>query len=307
MKKLLLLVVFLQISFFTFSNISRSIAPFLSDNYISGTTLKINGNKISAKKLGIINLPEMIKITGGDFTMGNELYINEKPSHKVTLSNYSISKFEITNIQYCDFLNSYKNETTTKELSDYPNETMCYEAEESGIQFLNGTWSVKEGYDNFPIIYVSWFGAYEYCKWLSNETGKKYSLPTEAQWEYAAGGGVLHQTYAGTISKSTVGNFAWISTNSESKIHEVGTKSANVFGIYDMNGNVWEWCLDWLNTSFYTSAAVTNPVNLTPDESRANRGGSWYYDSSFCRNSYRNGFSPSAADFDLGFRIVSVP
>jgi len=261
------------------------------------------------------NLPETVYIKGGTFTMGsNDGEDNEKPPHEVTLTDFEMSKYEVTNAQFAEFLNDY-GQATTKTTSDYPSQTMIYDSKTTysgsynwGLVKSGTSWTPVTGYEDFPIIYVTWYGAYEYCKWLSEKTGKKCSLPTEAQWEYAAGGnspsGGREQKYAGTDDETKLGDYAWYSSNSDSKTHKVGTKTANSLGLYDMSGNVWEWCLDWYSATYYTSAAVTNPVNTTVATYRVLRGGSYYSSANYCYTANRNGDDPYDYDYNYGFRFV---
>jgi len=251
----------------------------------------------------IKNIPETILIKGGTFTMGNNDSIkDEKPSHLVTISDYYISKYEITNKQFAEFVNDYGSDKT-KNSSDYPNQIIIYEFSARGLLKNDTKWISATGCEDFPIVNVTWFGAYEYCKWLNEKTGKNYSLPSEAQWEYAAGGGTIHQKWAGTNTETNLGNFAWYSDN---KSYKVGTKNANSLGIYDMSGNVCEWCLDWYNETYYTANAVTNPVNLTVGSYRILRGGGYYNKAGNCRSTNRNFDYANSNSINYGFRIVCL-
>ena len=128
-----------------------------------------------------------------------------------------------------------------------------------------------------------------------------YRLPTEAEWEYAARGGNKSNNYTYSGS-NTLDNVAWYSSNSGSNTHQVGTKAANELGLYDMSGNVWEWCWDWYGT--YSSSAQTNPYGATTGTYRVLRGGSWNYFDDFCRVSNRNYSSPDNRNYLIGFRVA---
>ncbi len=181
-----------------------------------------------------------------------------------------------------------------------------------------------------PVINVNWWDAIAYCNWLSekeklpkaydnngnllDKDGRVttditkvlgYRLPTEAEWEYAARGGNKSRGYQ-YAGSSTVGDVAWYDSNSGGKTQEVGKKAPNELGIYDMSGNVWEWCSDWYGD--YSSSAQTNPYNSTAGSYRVNRGGSWSSNATYARVANRNRYSPTSTGRGLGFRICrTVP
>jgi len=262
----------------------------------------------------VVNLPEMVLVKGGTFTMGSDDgSVDEKPIHEVTLSDFYMSKYEVTNAQFAEFLNDY-GQSTMKSTSDYPDEKMIYASsgdKDWGLHQVGTQWVSATGYEDFPVIYVTWFGAYEYCRWLSLKTNKKCNLPTEAQWEYAAGGGSLQtlyttslQKYAGTDYESKLGEYVWYIDNSDNKTHKVGTKKSNCLGLYDMSGNVWEWCLDWYSKTYYTSDKVTNPCNTTISSIRVLRGGSYSRNAYFCYSANRFNYNPDNYSNCCGFRFV---
>jgi len=242
---------------------------------------------------------EMVFVHGGTFQMGSDDgSSNEKPIHPVTVSDFYISKYEVTFEEYDAFC-----DTTNRDKPD------------------DKGW----GRGDRPVINVSWNDAVAYCKWLSNETGKNYRLPTEAEWEYAANGGVETNgrayQYAGS---NNIDDVAWYWDNSGSKTHPVGTKLPNSLGIYDMSGNVWEWCEDWYksypNSSHefdYTGSGnvwewCEDWYKSYPNSShefdytgsrRVVRGGSWSYNASSCRVADRNFSTPSGSSYNLGFRV----
>ena len=214
----------------------------------------------------------MVYVPGGTFTMGGTseqgsyAHGDEKPTHQVTLNGYYIGATEITQAQW------------EAVMGDNPSN-------------FRG--------DNLPVERVSYGDALEFCRRLSELTGKHYTLPTEAQWEYAARGGQSGGTkYSGS---NTIDNVAWYADNCNGSTHPVATKIPNALGLYDMSGNVWEWCLDWYDD--YPSQAQTNPQGPSSGDSRVLRGGSWDADAEFCRVSYRNGNYPSYRSYS-GFRVV---
>lgn len=222
---------------------------------------------------------EMVYVKGGTFTMGctseqSDCYDDERPIHEVTLSDYYIGKYEITQAQYRAVMGKNPSEFS--------------------------------GCDNCPVENVSWQDARQFCYKLSKLTGKNYTLPTEAQWEFAARGGTKSEgifTYAGAFSLDEVG---WYDDNSSDRTHRVGSKQANELGIYDMSGNVWEWCLDVYDSEYYAESSSTDPTGPAGGgDSRVLRGGGWYNNPQFCRVARRGRDTPASTSDISGFRVVS--
>ena len=223
---------------------------------------------------------EMVKISGGKFLMGaldseKESRDSERPQHEVTVPNFFMGKYPVTQAQYEAVMG--KNPLHFKE---------------------NGV--------NRPVEKVSWNNAKEFCRKLSELTGKNYRLPSEAEWEYACRAGTQTKYYFGD-SDSNLDEFAWYGSNSESRTHEVGEKLANAFGLHDMHGNVWEWCEDSWHDNYKKAPTDGSAWVDKKSEGYVSRGGSWSNYAVNCRSAFRdNGFN---ADFDLinsnGFRVVS--
>ena len=217
---------------------------------------------------------KMIPVEGGTFTMGatseqgGDAFDDEKPTHKVTLSTYLIGQTEVTQALWKAVMGSNPSK-----------------------------W---EG-DNLPVEWVSWDDCQEFIRKLNQLTGKRFRLPTEAEWEYAARGGSKSRGYK-YAGGNTLGDVAWYRDNSGSKTHAVGTKKANELGLYDMSGNVWEWCQDWYGK--YTRATQTDPKGPKSGSDRVNRGGSWDYDARYCRSSNRSSNTPDFVYDCLGLRLA---
>jgi formylglycine-generating enzyme required for sulfatase activity len=224
---------------------------------------------------------EMVAVAGGTFTMGaaagdTEADSDEKPAHEVTLSDFYIGRVEVTQALWLAVMGSWPGTAPS------------------------GTYGLG---DSYPAYYVSWNDIQSFISELNTQTGKNYRLPTEAEWEYAARGGAESEGYKYSGS-NTVGDVAWYSSNSSSKTHEVGTKAGNELGIFDMSGNVWEWCSDWYSSSYYTSVAQTNPAGPVNGSSRVARGGSWTNVAATCRVSYRGDSTPGYRSHGMGFRLA---
>ena len=155
--------------------------------------------------------------------------------------------------------------------------------------------------DNLPVEQVSWNDCQEFIKKLNALTGKNFRLPTEAEWEYAARGGNKSRGYKYSGSNN-IDDVAWYYGNSGAETHPVKSKQPNELGIYDMSGNVDEWCQDWYGD--YSSATQTNPKGATTGSRRVNRGGSWGDNARYCRSSNRRGYDPGDRIHVIGFRLV---
>ena len=162
-----------------------------------------------------------------------------------------------------------------------------------------------------PIIHVSWNDAEAFCKWLSKKTLKTYRLPTEAEWEYAAtcsttdGSNNTKNNWSGTNIEANIGEYSWFTANSDLITHIVGTRKPNALGLYDMSGNVWEWCNDLYGD--YKADSQLNPTGSQTTENRVYRGGSWGSNPTYGSATFRGTSSSDLRSTDLGFRLVYAP
>ena len=216
----------------------------------------------------------MMYVKGGTFIMGatseqgSDAYGNEKPTHRVTLSSFYIGKYEVTQALW---------------------------------KAVMGNNPSKMKGDNLPVETVSWNDCQDFIRKMNALTGKNFRLPTEAEWEFAARGGNNSRGYK-YAGSNNIGDVAWYDNNSGSKTHVVGTKSPNELGIYDMSGNVWEWCQDWFGS--YSSASQTNPTGASSGSNRVLRGGCCGRSAWYCRSSLRIIGTPDGRNDGFGLRLV---
>lgn len=266
-----------------------AVAEEIANNLSGGSSKSSLGQDFTEPAWGI-NM-KMIWVEGGEFMMGctseqgGDCGDNEKNVRRVTVDGFYIGMLEVTQSQWEKVMGTSVYQQRDKADSSLP---------------------MKGVGPDYPIYYVSWEEATEFCRLLSNKTGNTYTLPTEAQWEYAARGGKKNEgtKYAGSNMIDAV---AWYGgENSGSSTHPCGTKRANALGIYDMSGNVLEWCKDWYSSS-YTIYDTNNPTGASSGSYRVGRGGSWNYIARACRVADRIGFSPGDRNYFLGFRVVLLP
>ena len=221
---------------------------------------------------------KMIYVKGGTFTMGctseqgSDCYSEEKPSRQVTLSDFYMGETEVTQALW--------------------------------QAVMGNNPSLYKG-DDRPVENVNWKDCQKFIHKLNQLTGKTFRLPTEAEWEYAARGGNKSRgrKYSG---RNTIGNVAWYTDNSESSTHPVKGKQANELGLYDMSGNVWEWCQDQYGSKYYRDSPSINPTGRENNSGRVLRGGSWYSLARHCRVSHRIDDYPGHRYDHYGFRLVLV-
>jgi len=261
----------------------------------------ISSTSRSVTVTSLVNL-DFIFVAGGTFEMGctsdqgTQCEEDEFPTHAVTVGDFSISKFEITNTLYAEFLNSV-NCTSDGTLNG--EKYIHIESDTCQVKHDGSIFYPVSDAEERPVIYVTWFGAKAYCNWAGGR------LPTEAEWEYAARGGTQSNGYRYSGSNS-INSVAWFSDNSSLKNHDVGTKNPNELGIYDMSGNVREWCSDWFDYHYYQSSPGDNPQGAEEGIYRVLRGGSFWVNAVDCRIADRYwGFPENTFyKYEVGFRVV---
>ena len=240
--------------------------------------------KIETKKYIVKNVTfYMSKVYGDMFYMGatyeqgDSVNNSERPVHQVAVSDYYIGTTEVTQALW----KAVMGESVTD------------------IAKRNG-WKTYGVGANYPMYDVSWRDVQEFISKLNALTGENFRLPTEAEWEFAARGGRLskHYKYAGS------NDFSEVAYCSQNGVNPVALKKPNELGLYDMSGNVFEWCSDWWDKRYYVYSSLYNPEGGRPATHRVSRGGSWYYNANYSRVSYRCGRHPGIPLFDMGFRLV---
>jgi formylglycine-generating enzyme required for sulfatase activity len=216
---------------------------------------------------------EFVLVFGGCFQMGDTFgdgEENEKPFHEVCVDHYYLGKYEVTQGQW------------EKVMGNNP--------------------SYFTGKDN-PVEQVSWNDVQKFIERLNSQSGRKYRLPTEAEWEYAARSGGKKEKWSGTSQESKLGQYAWYQGNSGLQTQPVGQKKPNGLGLYDMTGNVWEWCADWFDANYYKNSPKKNPQGPDNEWQRARRGGHKIDDPQNMRATSRKGIAPAYLDSLGGFRL----
>ncbi len=243
---------------------------------------------------------EIITVSGGTFNMGNG-YDNEQPIHSVILSSFNISKYEITNQQYADYMNAIgANSDGSLGGVEYLYMGSSSSYGEIQITYSGGSFVVNSGKENYPVGLVTWYGAKAYSEYYGGR------LPTEAEWEFAARGGNSSNgyTYSGS---NTLDDVVWYNGNSGNSTHTVGTKSANELGLHDMSGNVFEWTNDWYDSDYYSYSPNNNPQGPSSGTNRVCRGGGGGASSYYFRVAARSYFIPTTSFDAVGFRPVFSP
>lgn len=271
----------------------------------------------------------MIYVEGGTYDMGdhyNEGWSDELPVHSVTVNDFQISKYEVTHAEFIAFLN---NRNVTPEGIYNGNELIDLNDNDCVIEYSDDSF-IFTGNEfvqsiECPVLEITWFGACEYSNWLCevnnlplcyeintgnvecdfNATG--YRLPTEAEWEYAARGGINWTNefrYSGCHNVSDLFDYAWYEYNLSLQVHPIGLKLPNQLGIHDMSGNVYEFCWDWFSSSYYEVSPTDNPLGPQTGSYHVSRGGDWNDSADFVRSAARFSSYPYLTGGYLGFRII---
>jgi formylglycine-generating enzyme required for sulfatase activity len=250
---------------------------------------------------------KFVRIKPGTFKMGSPpgeagSYDNER-QHEVEISRpFYIGIYEVTQSQFSKVMgvnpSKYQGDVAAKITPEKRHPVTNRIIQEKVVEQVST--------DKFPVENVNWEDAVEFCRLLSElpeeiKEKRRYRLPTEAEWEYACRAGTKTMYHCGNSDKS-LSNFAWFAANSEAHPHETGTRKPNAWGLYDMHGNVWEWCQDWYGD--YPKEKVTDPVGAADGKEKILRGGSWYVAPDVLRSAYRPSRSPGFQSFDFGFRVV---
>lgn len=223
----------------------------------------------------------MVFVKGGCFQMGDlfgDGYLAERPVHEVCLDDFYIGESEVTQKEW--------------------------------VAVMGANPSASNIGDDYPVDSVEWEDAQEFLKRLNEKTGKKYRLPTEAEWEYAARSRGKKEKFAGTNDESELGEYAWYDENSDGMTHPVKQKKPNALGLYDMSGNVWEWVYDYYDGDYYSASPKDNPTGPSRITSyHILRGGSWYSEARNVRTADRfwSDVDVEGVDSLFGFRLVLSP
>jgi formylglycine-generating enzyme required for sulfatase activity len=224
---------------------------------------------------------KLVLIPAGEFSMGSpdsdkNALSDEKPQHRVQITKpFYLGAYHVTVGQFRNFVEDASYQTEAEKANDKDTWRNAFPAQT----------------DEHPVVNVSWNDAAAFCQWLSRKEGMSYRLPTEAEWEYACRAGTATRFSFGDDEKD-LGEYAWYEKNSGGSTHPVGQKRPNGFGLFDMHGNAWQWCMDCYGEDYYAASAADD--------------GSWFRDAGLCRSANRNSDTPGYRDSDLGFRVARV-
>ena len=247
-------------------------------NYINGFRIQWGSDDLSydIRKTVMEIVKSMVLVKGGTYAMGSNSsfsFPDEKPIHWVSLSDFFLAKVTITQKQWASIMGE------------------------------NPLWNQEYGKgDNYPANFISYEEAMQFVDKLNKYSGLEFRMPTEAEWEYAACGGIYSQGYLYSGSNN-VNEVAWCKSNSNGKMHLIATLSPNELGLNNMSGNVWEWCSDWYGN--YTGDSANNPTGPSSGVKRVVRGGSFTYDANYCRCKVRNSLPETNRSLAVGLRLAT--
>jgi sulfatase modifying factor 1 len=226
--------------------------------------------------------PRTVRVPEGWFHMGSDTgQDNERPVHRVWIDGFELAECQVTNADYARFV--------------------AATAHRPPPQWHDPSFSNPQQ----PIVAVSWFDAVAYCEWLSSVTARHFRLPTEAEWERAARGGIAQQQYPwGDAPPESLANY---SARWKTGPEPVGAAERNGYGLFDISANVHEWCADWFDASYYSAAPDRNPQGPSTGTRRASRGGSWRHYTKVSRCAARSSLPPEFQYADYGFRVACDP
>jgi len=238
---------------------------------------------------------EMVEIPAGEFRMGSDDgESDEQPIHRAKLAGFRLDAKPVTNAQFAKFMNDIGG---AREVDGH----LLVWTFIRGIHRTGNRWEAQQGCGDFPAVGVTWYGASSYAKHYRKR------LPTEAEWEYACRAGNAGKWCFGDDAKS-LGDHAWYDGNAGADMHAAGGKSPNAWGLYDMHGNVWEWCSDWYDEEYYAESPAKNPKGPSARKFRVLRGGSRLNSAARCRCANRGATDPGDKDGVIGFRCaMSLP
>jgi len=278
--------------------------------------------------------PDMVLVTSGSFSMGNPYTdaakkgdADEKPVHNVKVGDFYIGKYEVTVKEYKEFIADASftefSSMRSHKMPLTPDTTWMSEHTDTKKYYETTMLKWWGWVDEYPMQNITWYDAVAYCNWLSSKTGLEkcyslndskaivcdfskngYRLPTEAEWEFAAIGGTSSKGYrfSGSNNSAEVG---WYDETTFYKgPQKIGTKAKNELGIYDMTGNVWEWCYDYYSPYYYSNSAKENPINETSTGYKVIRGGAWHYRAEYATVFTRDGPEASYTNYMYGFRLA---
>ena len=237
-----------------------------------------------------------LRVPGGEFTMGlTEGSANEQPPHRVRLKSFLIARTEVTVRQFAKFVQDTGRQTDAEKYGS----ARVWDGND-WVNLPGASWRhpAEACADDCPVSYLSWNDAAAFCAWA------KMRLPTDAEWEYAAGAGGEHLHWAGTSHDWELQDYAWFRLNSGRQLHPVAQKKPNSFGLYDMSGNVGEWCADWYGQGYYAESPSDDPQGPSTGTSRVLRGGNAHNDATRVRVTYRGMQLADFAHAAIGFRPV---